>query len=90
MIDLSFFQNIHFENIKFINSYIFCGLKIQYGNVSKVIMKSIKFNEIYLDDYFLIFNSLDSNLLMDEIELYSLLAFTKSKKKKIVIFKKHI
>ena len=80
MIDLSFFQNIHFENIRFINSYIFCGLKIQNGNVSRVIMKSIKFNTIYFDDYFLIFNSLDSTLLMHEIELFSFVS-TKSKKK---------
>ena len=70
MIDLSFFQNIMIENISFINILAYSGIKID-GNASNVIMKSIQFRFIYLNDYIFVFNSLDSSLIINDLEFFS-------------------
>ena len=73
MIDLSFFQNIYIENIWFINTFFgFCGLKIHNADASNIIMNSIRFSNLDLNDSSFIFNSIDSILIINDLEFLSL------------------
>ncbi len=78
MIDFSFFQQIIIENIYFEKNFIFRGIKIQQGNASKIIMNSIQFKNINLGDYFFMFDSLDSNFIINDLYFMTFL-YSKSK-----------
>lgn len=79
MIDLSFFHQIIIENLLFENISIFCGIKIHHGNASRLIMNSIQFRNLNLEDYFFVFDSLDSTFIINELEFLMFL-YMKSKK----------
>ena len=73
MIDLSFFQNIYIENISFINTFFSsCGLKIYDGDASNIIMNSIRFSNLDLNDSSFAFDSIDSILIIKDLEFLSL------------------
>ena len=78
MIDISFFQKIYLENIWFINTFAFGGINIQNGNASNAVMKSIRVENMELNDIFLVLNSLDSYMTINDI-VFSSLSLTKSK-----------
>ena len=79
IIDLSNIHSINIENILFINTFIFGGIKIhQCTNKSTVIMNSIHFRNITLADYFLVFNSLETTFVINDLEFFSF-TFSKSK-----------
>ena len=77
MMDLSFFRKIIIQNVLLINNFIFCGIKIHDGNASNVIMNSVQIRKTILYDNFLVFNSLDSTFVIDDMEFFSV-TFTKS------------
>ena len=79
MIDLSYFHQIIIKKIWFISTFTFCGIKIHHGNGSRVIMNSIQFRNMVLEDYFFVFNALDSTFVINDLEFYSF-PFKKSKK----------
>ena len=67
IMEISFFNQIIIENILFKNVSAFCGMKINNGNSSKLIMNSIQFTNLNVKDYFFMIDSLDSTL-----EIYDL------------------
>ena len=80
MIDISFFQKVNIENIWFINNtFSYCGIKIHSGNASMVIINSLNFKNMNLDDFFLVFHSLDSTLTINNLEILTF-SFEKSNK----------
>ena len=89
--DISFFHQIIFENILILNTYAFYGIKITNGNASMVTMNSIQIRNMSFDNVFFVLNSLDSTMLINELEFSSLI-YKKSKKKtnniKYFFFKK--
>ena len=78
MIDISFFQKIYLENIWFINTFAFGGINIQNGIASDVTMKFIRVGHMNLNDIFLVLNSLDSFMTINDI-VFSSFSITKSK-----------
>ena len=79
MIEVSSFNQIIIKNILFKNVSMFCGMKINHGNASKVIMNSIQFTNINVEDYFFVFDSLDSAFTINDLYLLTFL-YKKSKK----------
>ena len=82
IIDISSFNQIIIENILFKNVFAFFGMKINHGNASKLIMNSIQFININVDNYLVIFDSLDSTFMINDLSFLSFL-YTKSKKNNI-------
>ena len=78
IIELSSFNQIIIENILFKNVSTFSGMKIYNGNASKLIMSSIQFTNINVEDYFFILDSLDSTLEINDLYLLTVV-YTKSK-----------
>ena len=67
IIELSTFNQIIIENNLFKNVSTFSGIKINNGNASNIIMNSIQFTNINVEDYFFMFDSLDSNLEINDL-----------------------
>ncbi len=77
IIGISTFNQIIIENIWFKNVSMLCGVKINGGNASKINMNSIQFINANVEDYVLMFDSLDSTLKINDLYLLSLF-YTKS------------
>ena len=73
MIDLSYFLKLKFENLLIFNILVTIGIKIHDGDASRVTMNFIQFKNISSDDDFFIFQSLNSNLMINNLELTSFL-----------------
>lgn len=78
IIQLSSFNQITIENIWFKNVSTFYGIKINNGNASKLIMNLIQFTNMKVEDYFFMFDSLDSTLEINDLYFLTFI-YTKSK-----------
>ena len=73
---ISFCQEITLENLSFIDCNVFQGININ-NILSNVIMNSINFNNVIAADSLIIFDSANSNLIMNALSLSSF-TYTKS------------
>ena len=78
IIELSSLNQIVIENILFKNVSAFSGINIYNGNASKIFMNSIQLTNINVEDYFFMFDSLDSTLEINDLYFLNVV-HTKSK-----------
>ena len=73
MFDIGFFKAITMQNILFINNLIFSGINIHNdnGNNLSINLDSIKFIQNNVDYNLINFSSINSNININDMQIYS-------------------
>ena len=69
--NIGFFKAITMQNIWFINNLIFSGINIHNGNNLSINLDSIKFIQNNVDYNLINFSSINSNIIINDLQIYS-------------------